>query len=348
MRATVEVIEGREYPGRVAFPVGSSLDHDDASIDIVYTWVDGADPSWREGFERWSKLSGRDLAEGAFEEGRFRSRDELRYSLRSVWAFAGWARHIYIVTAGQRPAWLVDHPRVTVVDHTEILPADALPTFNSHAIESALHRITGLSEQFIYFNDDVLLGRPLRPEAFFTSNGLPFVFLSGARPSGFVDAASLDVDRAARRGRELLEQRFGKVAASKPYHTAFPLLRSVLEEIGAEFPDIVKQTTYSRFRAPTDLSIAASFAQHYALATQRGVLGTIRNEYVHVESDRLEWHLDRIRLGRYFDTICINETEKRARDAERRERKIRDFFDEYLPIAAPWEADGSSSQRSRT
>lgn len=345
---TVEVIEGRRYPGRAGFAVGSSLQHDDAPVDIVYTWVDGGDPSWRAEFERWSKLSGRDLTEGAFEEGRFRSRDELRYSLRSVWAFAGWVRNIYIVTAGQRPEWLADHPRVTVVDHADILPADALPTFNSHAIESALHRIDGLAEQFIYFNDDVFLGRPVRPETFFTSNGLPLVFLSGARHAGFVDSGSLDVDRAAERGRQLLERRFGRVAATKPYHTAFPLLRSVLEEIGAEFPDIVKQTAHSRFRAASDLSIAASFGQHYSLATQRGVLGVIRNEYVHVESDRLQWHLDRIRLGRDFDTICINETERRAHDQARRERSIREFFEEYFPIAAPWESPGRGDPRPST
>ena len=336
---TVETIEGRRYPGRAAFPVGSNLEHHDAPVDIVYTWVDGSDPSWRAEFERWSELSGRELGEGAFDEGRFRSRDELRYSLRSVWAFAGWARNIYIVTAGQRPRWLADQPRVTVVDHADILPADALPTFNSHAIESALHRIDGLSEQFIYFNDDVFLGRPVRPETFFTSNGLPLVFLSGARPAGFVDEHSLDVDRAAQNGRDLLEQRFGRVASTKPYHTAFPLLRSVLEEIAGGYSDIVEQTAHSRFRSPTDLSVAASFAQHYALATQRGVLGQINNEYVHVESARLDWHLDRIRLGRSFDTICINETEQRADDAERCERSIRKFFDEYLPIAAPWESD---------
>jgi hypothetical protein len=335
---TVEMVEGRSYPGRTAFPVGRSLEHDDAPIDVVYTWVDGADPAWRLEFERWSKTSGRDLSEGAFEEGRFRSRDELRYSLRSVWAYAGWVRHIYIVTAGQRPSWLVDHPHVTVVDHSDILPTDALPTFNSHAIESALHRIDGLSEQFVYFNDDVFLGRSLRPEAFFTSNGLPRVFVSDARLPGFVDTDSLDVDRAAQNGRDLLVQRFGRVPAGKPFHTAFPLLRSVMEDIDAEFPDVVKATSHSRFRSATDLSIASSFAQHWALATQRGVLGNIRNEYVHVESGRLRWHLDRIRLGRDFDTFCINETEQRTDDASQREQLIRAFFEECFPIAAPWES----------
>ena len=341
---TVEIVEGRSYPGRRAFPVGADLEHDDSPIDIVYTWVDGDDPAWRSQFEHWSRSSGRSLSEGAFEEGRFHSRDELRYSLRSVWAFAGWARHIYIVTAGQRPPWLADHERISVIDHAEILPADALPTFNSHAIESAIHRIGGLAEQFIYFNDDVFLGRSTRPEQFFTSNGLPLVFLSGARTPGFVDDASLDVDRAAQRGRDLLAERFGRVAASKPYHTPFPLLRSVMEEIATEFAQIVDETAHSRFRSPNDLSIASSFAQHYALATQRGVAGRIRNEYVHVESGRLDWHLDRLRLGRFFDTFCINETEQTAEGAEDRERTITAFFESYFPVPAPWESDRSNGQ----
>ena len=59
---------------------------------------------------------------------------------------------------------------------------------------------------------------------------------------------------------------------------------------------------------------------------------------MHVESGRLAWHLDRIRLGRDLDTFCINETSDTGGDVERRERMIADFFEEYFPVAAPWEA----------
>jgi hypothetical protein len=335
---TVELVGGHAYPGRSAFPVGNNLERLVAPVDIVYTWVDGDDAEWRSAFEEHSERSGRHLGEGAFDEARFRSRDELRYSMRSVWAFAGWARHVFVVTAGQRPAWLDEHPRITVVDHSEILPSDALPTFNSHAIEAALHRIDGLAEHFVYFNDDVFLGRSLRPEFFFTPNGLARVFLSRARVPGYVDENSLDVDRAAVRGRRLLESRYGRVAGGKPYHTPFPLLRSVLSDVEEEFPEAVKETIHSRFRAATDISVASSFAQHYALSTRRAVLGDLRTEYVHFESDRLDWHLDRIRLGRDIDTFCINETEQLADDSSGRDRRVRAFFDEYFPIAAPWES----------
>ncbi len=337
--ATVEVVDGREYPGRTAFPVGSDLARMESPIDIVYTWVDGSDPAWQDTFRSTAHQFGRTVDEVALDPARYRSRDELRYSLRSVWAFCGWARQIYIVTAGQVPSWLAEDPRVRIVDHSEILPSNSLPTFNSHAMESALHHIDGLAEHFIYFNDDMLVGRSLRPEDFFTPNGLARVFSSGARVPGVEDDQTLAVDTAARRGRELLNQRFGRVVVDKPLHSPYPLRRSVMEEIEKEFPDAVCRTSHSRFRSPTDLSIAASFAQHYAVAVGKAVLGTISTEYVHVESGRLGWHLDRILLGRDVDTFCINETEQRDSNPEACEQRIREFFERCLPVSAPWESD---------
>jgi len=336
---TVEVIDGRDYPGRAAFPVGATLHEMTDPVDIVYTWVDGGDPDWQQSFRKTARLFGREIDEVALDPARYRSRDELRYSLRSVWAFCGWARRIHIVTAGQVPDWLVQDDRVRVVDHSEILPSDALPTFNSHAMEASLHHIDDLAEHFVYFNDDMLVGRSLRPEVFFTPNGLARVFQSGARVPSVEDEHTLAVDTAARRGRELLSRRFGRVVADKPLHSPYPLRRSVMAEIEAEFPEAVKRTVHSRFRSPTDLSIAASFAQHYALASGKAVLGDIATEYVHVESGRLDWHLDRIRLGRDVDTFCINETADTGGDVADRERRIAEFFDEYFPVPAPWELD---------
>ena len=112
-----------------------------------------------------------------------------------------------------------------------------------------------------------------------------------------------------------------------------------MEEIESEFPEIVKWTSHSRFRSPSDLSIAASFAQHYAIGVGKAVFADIHTDYVNVESGRLGWHLDRIRFARNFDTFCINETEAHGRDQHARESMIRSFFDSYFPIAAPWETE---------
>lgn len=334
---TVEVVDGHEYPGLTAFPVGADLEHLAESVDVVFTWVDGADPEWAASFRETAAAVGRSVDETALDPARYRTRDELRYALRSVWAYCGWVRKIWIVTAGQRPAWLVESDRIAVVDHSEILPASALPTFNSHSIESALHHIDGLAERFVYFNDDMAMGRPTRPELFFTCNGLARVFLSSARIEGAEDDDTLAVDTGALRGRELLAERFGRVATFKPYHAPYSLRRSTLERLETEFSDIVGRTAHSRFRAPTDLSIAASFALHYGIAVGDSVRADLATEYVHVESGRLQWHLDHIRLSDDLDTFCINETSVGNGGLADREDRIMAFYEEMFPIAAPWE-----------
>ena len=290
-----------------------------------------------QSFRDTAATAGRSVDETALDPARYRSRGELKYSLRSVWANCGWVRTIWIVTAGQVPSWLRTDERVRIVNHSDILPADAVPTFNSHAIESALHHIDGLAEHFIYFNDDMAIGRPVRPELFFTPNGLARVFQSGARVEGAEDEQSLAFDTAARRGRELLAERFGRVVSGKPYHAPYPLRRSTLQQMEAEFSEVVRKTAHSRFRSPTDLSIAASFGGHYGLGVADSVIGQIEAEYVHVESGRLQWHLDRIRLSRRFDTFCVNETRSGTAGAVDREQRIATFYEQMFPIAAPWE-----------
>ena len=119
-----------------------------------------------------------------FSANRFRDNEELRYSLRSVWRFAPWVRRVFIVTNGQVPHWLnLEHPRLSVVSHADIyLNASHLPTFSSPSIESHLHRIPGLADKFLYFNDDVLLGNEVWPDDFIHSDGAQRVFLSWSLP----------------------------------------------------------------------------------------------------------------------------------------------------------------------
>ena len=114
-------------------------------------------------------------------DNRYRDNEELRYSLRSVFRFAPWVRNIYVVTANQVPSWInMAHPRLHMINHDEIFQnaSKDLPTFSSPAIESNLHRIPGLSQKFIYFNDDVMLGAPTWPEDFHSPSTGQKVYLS--------------------------------------------------------------------------------------------------------------------------------------------------------------------------
>lgn len=116
---------------------------------------------------------------------RFEDNEELRYSLRSVEKYAPWVRHIFVVTNGQLPSWLnMDNPRLTVVTHQELFVNKShLPTFSSPAIESHIHRIKGLSDKFIYLNDDVMFGKEVWPDDFYTEAGGQKIYLTWPVPN---------------------------------------------------------------------------------------------------------------------------------------------------------------------
>ena len=108
-----------------------------------------------------------DVSEGN-EEARYRDWETLRYWFRGVEKFAPWVRNIYFVTDGQKPQWLnMEHPKLKWVKHEDFIPKEYLPTFSANPIEWNLHRIEGLSENFVYFNDDVFLINNVKEEDFF-------------------------------------------------------------------------------------------------------------------------------------------------------------------------------------
>lgn len=149
------------------------------AIDFSITWVDGSDPQWLEAKRRAVSETGdtggsggatgaANLDQYANGDNRFRDTGLLRFWFRAVERFAPWVHRIFFITCGQRPAWLdPSHPKLRLVNHSDYIPPEFLPTFQSNAIELNLHRIAELSERFVMFNDDVFLLRPVTPEYFF-------------------------------------------------------------------------------------------------------------------------------------------------------------------------------------
>ena len=220
-------------------------------VDLVYMWVDGSDPKWRECRNRYM---GGSADGGAATEARWIDNEELRYSLRSVESFAPWINHIYIVTDGQIPSWLNRaHPKVSVVDHRDILPHDALPVFNSHAIESCIHRIPNLSEHFILGNDDTLFLQPVTAEAFFHPDGRPIVRLSGQHFSRKKAQHKGLYERVVARMQLLIKEQYGRDITHAPHHNFDAYRRSDFERAISRMPDAWRATTYSRFRSDSDM-----------------------------------------------------------------------------------------------
>lgn len=132
-------------------------------IDFVMPWVDGNDKEWKLVRDQYLPDG-----EGDKSEERFRDWENLKYWFRGVEKFAPWVRTVHFITYGHLPEWLnTDHPKLHIVRHEDYIPKEFLPTFNSHTIELNMHRIKGLAEHFVYFNDDIFLLDKVLPKEFF-------------------------------------------------------------------------------------------------------------------------------------------------------------------------------------
>ncbi len=332
---TTRRIDGLDLP---TLPIMSGARVGDVTfdIDVVYTWVHGADPAWLEALGARRGITA-ELSSSSSGRARFESRDELRYSMRSVFLFAPWARRIHLVTAGQVPDWLdPSDPRINLVDHRDILPAEVLPTFNSHAIETALHRIDGLAEHFIYFNDDMLLARPLPPERFFEASGRFAVFTADHLVGDPAPSGQPAYVTAALHNRGLLRDAYGKTLTHHLAHAPYPLSIDAVRRTVEEFGQDVDRTARSPFRTADDVSVLSSLAPHHALLTGAAYADRIDSMFVDLSSTNVAFQFDRL-LQRERETMCFGDHEDYAFDVRDVDRQLADFLARYFPIRAPWE-----------
>ena len=248
-------------------------------IDVVIPWVDGNDPLWIAEKNKY------DLNQ-KFSEVRFQSWDNLQYVFRGIEKYMPWINKVFLITWGHLPAWLnLGCQRLTVVKHTDYIPQQYLPTFNSNVIEMNYFRIKELSENFILFNDDLF---PLRPieESYYFQNGMP---CEEAVETHFILKADkgmdLQMNYACVNNMVILNRQFDKHKvisenADKWFHTvygerlaqnenlrfwnhfesfvypheAMPMKKSVLKEIWDKEPVMLDIASKNKFRAYSDVT----------------------------------------------------------------------------------------------
>lgn len=241
---------------------------EDFPVDIVYLWCDSSDSVWQEKKNTELAKYKKPLDKDSIGECRFIENDELKYSLRSLEKYAPWIRRVYIVTDKQVPKWLdVNNPKVKIIDHTEILPPEALPTFNSSAIETAIHKIPDLSEHFLFANDDMFFGNYVDKEFFFTDDGEP-IFRFGKRRILNKTYHAL-YGYMLSKAYNMVLKRFGKSCARYPHHNIDAYRKSDIEKCYQDFRDDFEKTALQKFREKDCVqrsifgyySIAKSFAK---------------------------------------------------------------------------------------
>ncbi|MCH5225148.1 MAG: Stealth CR1 domain-containing protein [Muribaculaceae bacterium] len=309
----------------------------DIKIDLVYTWVDGNDPVWRK---KRDSFRGSSSEAGKSGEGRFANNDELKFSLRSVEKFAPWINRIFIVTDGQSPDWLnTQNPRVKIIDHSEILPPEALPTFNSTVIEHALHNIPGLSQHFLYANDDMFFGRSVSPSDFFMEDGTPIVRFN-RRPfrkftlwikKNMMGKKLSNYNLTIHNTALMVEKRYGKYIGNKTHHNIDAYTQRDYASTFETFRREIEATFENHFRSDNDV-------QRNIYSYVPILEGKAKVKFV-TQKESFRCHIDNQRNFNRLESsspllFCLNDSEY-ANDIHR--RNVKEFLERRFPSKSSFE-----------
>ncbi|MFT6283625.1 MAG: hypothetical protein ACJAXM_000080 [Arenicella sp.] len=317
-------------------------------IDFVLTWVDGNDPKWLAELEKYSPknklMNGKD---------KFRDWNNLQYLFRAFETFTPWVNKIFFVTYGHIPTWLdLSHPKLVIVKHEDYMDVENLPVFSSHPIELNLHRIKGLSEHFVYFNDDCFILQKLAPEIFF-KNALPVdAAIGNIMNDGIIAPIVLN-------GIDLINKNFNRHKGQKltknqiirsnfwlwftphyrwkmldtlllmkwrvfsgfvDFHQAQAFLKSTFEKVWQAEPEILQKTSKSKFR--NNMDVNQYLFRYWQLVTGSFTPGTYKNIFIKRKRVELRSKTDvelacnDIRTGNYH-MYCLNDAMSKGRFTEK-------------------------------
>ena len=330
-------------------------------IDFVVLWVDGNDPAWQA---EKAKYSG-ETVDDSNSANRFRDWGLMPYWFRAVEQFAPWVRKVHFVTCGHVPAFLnLNAPKLHHVRHEDFMPEGSLPTFSSHALEMNIHRIPGLSEHFVYLNDDTFIIRPM-PETAFFQDGLPCTY-GGEYPIELVGEIGiwqhaavndLGVVNAHFDKRESV-RKYGKKYANSAYrwkdnvrtqtleklfpdyftgfknlHAPAAYLKSTFEELWKAEPEMLERTTMHKFRNADSVNQWA--ALWWQIASGQFAPYNTDNVVSGVNEETVD-HLCGIITKQSHDMICLNDPEGDVNFPFLAD-KLRASFDRILPSKSSFE-----------
>lgn len=299
-------------------------------VDFVVTWVDGNDPKWIAEKNKYSANAGSDK-KSMNSKKAFREWGTFKYWFRGVERFAPWVNKIYLVTYHQKPYWLnINNKKLIMVDHYDFLNHSNLPVFSSNSIEVNLHRIEGLSEHFVCFNDDMYLTAPVTKNDFFDEKGFP-KYNTAINPivperngTANFQVNDMEIINSYFTRNEIMKNgkflnvhqgirnliKTGLYSHSKficgfyENHLPYPLLKSTMQKLWKKEPEVLKNTSKNKFRSKTDVNIW--LFKYWQIASGEYSIGNpkLGKLFTLDDADQELWKL--VNSGKY-KIMCIND-----------------------------------------
>lgn len=307
--------------------------YDNLKIDLVYTWVNGNEPEFIIEKQKYLKKLNVEQTPHLNDNCRYINNQELKYSLRSIKKNAPWINKIYIITNGQKPNWLdTKHSKIQIITHDQILPASALPTFNSEAIETGLDNIPNLSEHFLYSNDDCFINRPIKPSYFFTRNGQPIIRLRGTNLDNIAEEFCPQC-RTTKNTFERIAQDYDIYLPFEPVHQIDPYTKTYFKECKNKYKSEFDKVAHLKFRNPNH------FAQRNLIAlymiAEKKCKYLLKHESLYLEINSEEVLSNAIKKKKPI-LLCINDS---ATVKNSNRKTLKKFLEKLYPNKQPYEIE---------
>lgn len=330
-------------------------------IDFVVPWVDGNDPQWKKEKTKYWENGEKDSG----SINRYRDWGLMKYWFRSVEKFTPWVHKIHFITWGHLPNFLnIKNPKLHIVRHDDFMPLGGLPTFSSHALEVNLHRIKGLSEHFVYLNDDTFILRKMSEEKFF-KNYLPCTY-GGEVPIELIGNigiwqhaavndlgvinAHFDKQYAVKQNRQkymakcyrwkdnvrtfLLEKLYPNYFTGfKNLHAPAAYMKKTFNQVWKAEPELLMKTSMNRFRTANDVNQWVML--WWQIASGEFSPAIIDNKTVLADKNHIIEICNDI-TRQSIDMICINDPEDDIQ-FESLSMQIKKAFERILPKKSSFE-----------
>ena len=274
-------------------------------IDLVVPFVDNNESVWRKTFYDYCKKNKEYDRMGSIEGPRFDNPGLFEYCLKGVDKFMPWIRNIYLIVSNieQVPDY-INKEKTIIVLHKDIIPEKYLPTFNSSMFEMFIANIEGLSEHFIYINDDMYALAQLSKEDFFTDDGKIKMNFSKKdirnNDNMFRRVCLNDFQHLSK----ALKYECNEYMYLKPSHSMTPMIKSHCLDCLDKIKEYVYASIHA-FRTATDHN--QYIYSDYEWLTNNSCESDIKFTYTSLKNNA-EDIVNKITSGKY-QVICINDTE---------------------------------------
>ena len=316
----------------------------ETQIDVVYLWVNSNDKKWqnkrRNSFDIFLKNDKDNIALYANTDGRFRDNGELIFNLRCLENFFPKHGHVYIVTDEQRPAWLSQNKNVTIIDHKDIIPNKVNSIFASANIESYIHHIPNLSENFFYLNDDIFFGMKVDKQWWFDKELKYFYDNEPHDEYSELQSMLLSPINASIQSKLWLKEKYKNYKHQNIAlaHAPRPYKKSLLFKIEREAIDLFNKVRSTNFRSWKTPAVLVDFVPRWLEHHGYAKIKQMHTLYIESGSNDIETKLDQ--LTQEFGKIpffCINDTCDNAEASDKRLLLVKEKLQKILPKKSSFE-----------